>query len=68
MPTPKKITDFLDHEPAPEKASVQGYVPKPLRERVLQQFKTDKEAGMKITWDSFLEAACLAYLAERKRG
>ncbi|CAB4150047.1 hypothetical protein UFOVP558_65 [uncultured Caudovirales phage] len=65
MPAPKKITDFLKPEPPKETAPVQGYVPRSLRDDVLKQMKTDKDAGTKITWDSFLEAACRAYLAER---
>lgn len=63
-----RITQIIDKkaEAVPEKRLIQGYVPSELRDDVLAQFAKDKASGIKITWDSFLEAACLAYLSERK--
>lgn len=64
MGTAKKMTDFLNQQEQPT-ASIQGFVPTDLKQRVLDQFKLDKKEGKKITWDIFLEAACQAYLSER---
>lgn len=62
-----KMTDFLKmDEGKPAKAAVQGYVEPELRAQVLEQMKADKKAGIKITWDEFLTAACKAYLSERE--
>jgi hypothetical protein len=62
-----RLTDYLDQqESAEEPALIQGYVPSDLRAEVAAQMKTDKKNGIKITWDNFIEAACLTYLAERK--
>ncbi len=63
-----KITDFIkSKEKEPELASIQGYVPRPLRRRVLEQMQKDREVGFEINWNSFVEAACLSYLAERQK-
>jgi hypothetical protein len=59
-----KITDFINQEE--ETGVVNAYIPKTLRTKMVAQFKADKEAGKEINWDKFLEAACLAYLDERK--
>lgn len=62
----KKLTDFLKTKAPEDRAAIQGYVPGALRKQVLGQMRKDKGSGQKVTWDSFLEAACRAYLSERK--
>lgn len=64
----KKITDFIEQEEFEEMSLVQAYIPADLRQRVVVQMKRDREAGFKMTWDKFLEAACLSYLSDRAKG
>jgi hypothetical protein len=61
--TKNKITDFLPKKP--ETKLVQGVIPGHLKDAVAVQMKKDKQSGQPITWDSLLEAAARAYLAER---
>lgn len=59
-----KITDYLSKEDQ-ELSLTQGYIPAALKNKVVAQFKADKKAGKKATWNALFEAACRQYLAER---
>lgn len=61
----RKITDLIDQSRTEQKALVQARIPEGLREDVVIQMKLDRKLGIKVTWNSFLKAACLSYLAER---
>lgn len=61
----KKITDFIEDNQT-QFAAIQAYIPADLRHSVVAQIKADKRHGIKITWDTLIESACRAYLAERK--
>ncbi len=62
---PKKLVEHLDK--VPQIALVQGWVPMSLRKKVAEQMKLDRREDKTVTWNSFLEAACKAYLDGRKR-
>lgn len=64
----KRITDFIEQEEFEEMSLVQAYIPADLRTKVVEQMKLDRKAGFKMTWDKFMEAACLAYLSDRAKG
>ncbi len=61
-----KMTDFLKRPAKETRALIQGSVPEALRLEVAKQMKRDKDSGVTVTWNTFLEAACRAYLNERK--
>lgn len=61
----QKVTEFIEEEQGEEASAVQGFIPKELRQKVLEQFKADRRAGIKVTWSTFIKSACKAYLLER---
>jgi len=61
-----KVTDFLESNQDEELAAVQGYVPKELRQEVIEQMQKDKKSGIKVNWNSLLEACLKSYLHERR--
>lgn len=48
-------------------AKVHSHIPKTLRDDVIEQFVKDKAAGIPMTWEELITAACKAYLEQRKR-
>jgi hypothetical protein len=61
------ILKHIKQEPEVEQRLAQGYIPKQLREAVAKQMKQDRQAGIKVNWNTLIEAACRSYLTERKK-